>query len=97
MAWSGARDHALRFAGRSFRSPLAGTCTRPATKGAMMADEKRKHEEEQTERSSPISRETAETLAKGAAVGAAGGAVVGAAAAAARQARSRGDGETDDD
>lgn len=66
-----------------------------------MADEQPQNENEEQanaeeDRSAPISRETAETLGKGAAAGAAAGAVVGAAVAAAREARSRGGEESDD-
>jgi hypothetical protein len=66
-----------------------------------MADEKPQNEndeqrEEQDGGSSPISRDTAGTLAKGAAIGAAGGAAIGAAAAGARKARSRDDGSSQD-
>jgi hypothetical protein len=65
-----------------------------------MSDEKRNDEideqEEQADRSGPISRDTAETLGKGAAVGAAGGAAVGAAAAAARMAKAHRDESSND-
>jgi hypothetical protein len=64
-------------------------------------DESDEQREGQDDRSAPISRDTAETLGKGAAVGAAGGAAVGAAAAAVRMAKDRrddssGDAEDDD-
>lgn len=66
-----------------------------------MADKKRQNEndeqrEDEEGRSAPMSRETAETLAKGAAAGAAAGAVVGAAAAAVRQSRSDGDDDAEE-
>jgi hypothetical protein len=66
-----------------------------------MADKDRRSESEEPEEqeggSAPMSRETAETLAKGAAAGAAAGAAVGAAAAAVRKRKSEGHDEPQED
>jgi hypothetical protein len=83
-----------------FPSTPPGHLDATARKERTMADTDRNDENdeqrEQEDRSSPISRDTAGTLGKGAAVGAAGGAAVGAAAAAAKKARSRAEDGPDD-